>query len=29
MVSSEGSCAAYHSYEHRKAGALTSIGAHV
>ncbi len=29
MVSSEGSCAAYYSYEHRKASALTSIGAPV
>jgi hydrogenase expression/formation protein HypD len=27
MVSSEGSCAAYYSYEHRKASRLTSIGA--
>lgn len=27
MVSSEGSCAAYFNYEHRKASALTSIGA--
>ena len=29
MVSSEGSCAAYYSYEHRKASTLTSIGARV
>jgi hydrogenase expression/formation protein HypD len=29
MVSSEGSCAAYYSYEHRKASTLTSIGAPV
>ena len=29
MVSSEGSCAAYFSYEHRKAAVLTSIGAPV
>jgi hydrogenase expression/formation protein HypD len=29
MVSSEGSCAAYYSYEHRKAAVLTSIGAPV
>jgi hydrogenase expression/formation protein HypD len=29
MVSSEGSCAAYYNYEHRKASALTSIGAPV
>ncbi len=27
MVSSEGSCAAYYSYQHRKAAVLTSIGA--
>jgi len=27
MVSSEGSCAAYYNYEHRKAPALTSLGA--
>jgi hydrogenase expression/formation protein HypD len=27
MVSSEGSCAAYYNYEHRKAAALTTIGA--
>jgi hydrogenase expression/formation protein HypD len=26
MVSSEGSCAAYHNYEHRKAAALVGIG---
>jgi hydrogenase expression/formation protein HypD len=29
MVSSEGSCAAYFNYEHRKAAVLTSIGAPV
>jgi hydrogenase expression/formation protein HypD len=29
MVSSEGSCAAYYNYEHRKAAVLTSIGAPV
>ena len=29
MVSSEGSCAAYFNYEHRKAAVLTSIGAAV
>jgi hydrogenase expression/formation protein HypD len=29
MVSSEGSCAAYYSYEHRKASTLTGIGAQV
>jgi hydrogenase expression/formation protein HypD len=29
MVSSEGSCAAYYNYEHRKAAAFTSIGAPV
>jgi hydrogenase expression/formation protein HypD len=29
MVSSEGSCAAYYNYEHRKAAVLTSIGASV
>ena len=27
MVSSEGSCAAYYNYEHRKAAVLTSLGA--
>ena len=27
MVSSEGSCAAYHNYEYRKAGVFTTIGA--
>ena len=29
MVSTEGSCAAYYNYEHRKASVLTSIGAPV
>jgi hydrogenase expression/formation protein HypD len=29
MVSSEGSCAAYYSYQHRKASVLTSLGAPV
>ena len=29
MVSSEGSCAAYYNYEHRKAAALTGIGSAV
>lgn len=29
MVSSEGSCAAYYNYEHRKTAALTSFGARV
>jgi hydrogenase expression/formation protein HypD len=29
MVSSEGSCAAYFNYEHRKAAQLTTIGAPV